>query len=75
MLRAEKTGLLKVNWFRRNLELEIWKLILILIGQKLWILVISKWRGPPSCLLQLVGAAPPFSFQQCCENRRCARDF
>ena len=42
MLRAEKTGLLKVIWFRRNLGLEIWKLILILIGWKLWILMISE---------------------------------
>ena len=42
MLRAEKTGLLKVIWFRENLGLEIWKLILILIGWKLRILMISE---------------------------------
>ena len=42
MLRAEKTELLKVNWFWSNLELEIWKLILILIGWTLWILMISE---------------------------------
>ena len=76
MLKAGKTELLKVIWFRSNLELEIWKPILILLCWKLRILVISEWRGPPVCLLQLqlVVAAPPFSSQQCCENQRCLRD-